>query len=193
MNITRLAAAALVVVSASACTSATDSHSAGMPHGSATPAMSSNAGDGTANAADVMFVQMMVPHHEQAVTMADLAASNTSNAQVLALAAGIKAAQQPEIDMMRGWLTAWNAQGMEHSMGDDGMLTEEQMTALAAAREAEFDQLFLTGMIAHHRGAIAMAQAVITGGQSPAVLDLARKVIDSQQAEVATMESLLAR
>lgn len=188
-----IGALALAVATLSSCSSTTASHDAGMVHSSSSPMMSPGGASTKPNAVDVMFVQMMVPHHEQAVALADLAESNTSNAQVLALAAAIKAAQQPEITMMRGWLAEWNVAGMEHSMGDDGMLTDDQMAALADARDADFDRLFLTGMIGHHQGAIAMAQTVISGGQSPDVLELARKVIASQQAEVTTMESLLAQ
>jgi uncharacterized protein (DUF305 family) len=135
---------------------------------------------------------MMIPHHEQAVEMSTLAATNTSNPEVLGLASAITAAQQPEIEMMRGWLATWNVTSVEHSMGEDGMLNDAQMAELAAARDADFDQLFLTGMIGHHNGAIAMAEQVLASGTSPDVRALARQVIASQQAEVTTMSRLLA-
>jgi uncharacterized protein (DUF305 family) len=130
-----------------------------------------------ANAADVMFAQMMIPHHEQAVVMADLAPDRASDSQVLALASEIKQAQAPEIDLMQSWLQTWGVDQMpadeamqDHgSHGMDGMLTEEQLSELAEVKGTAFDALFATYMIEHHEGAVAMAQDVLNSGQDPAV------------------------
>ncbi|MCX6418306.1 MAG: DUF305 domain-containing protein, partial [Actinobacteria bacterium] len=122
-----------------------------------------------ANSSDAMFVQMMIPHHEQAIAMSTMAKNNTKDVQVLALARDISAAQLPEIDLMQQWLidqvlpskSHSGDSDMNHSMGhgmsDDGMLNQSQMTALSKARNDDFDRLYLRGMIEHHKGAIDMA------------------------------------
>lgn len=141
---------------------------------------------------DAMFLQMMIPHHEQAVEMSILAETNSSNPEVLALAARIKAAQGPEIELMTKLLTdAGQAMMMDHSMGDSGMMSMDEMTALAAATGNEFDVLFLSGMIAHHEGAIDMTNPV-TDSENIEVKKLAENIITSQTAEIAEMTKLLA-
>lgn len=141
---------------------------------------------------DVMFLQMMIPHHEQAVEMSVLAETNSTNPELLALAARIKAAQGPEIELMTKLLTdAGQAMMMDHSMGDNGMLGMDDMSALAQATGNEFDVLFLTGMIAHHDGAIAMTNPVVES-QNLAVKKLAESIITSQTVEIVEMTKLLA-
>lgn len=141
---------------------------------------------------DVMFLQMMIPHHEQAVEMSVLAETNSSNPEVLALAARIKAAQGPEIELMTKLLTdAGQAMMMDHSMGDNGMMGMDDMTALEAATGNEFDVLFLSGMIAHHEGAVDMTNPV-TDSKNAEVKKLAENIITSQTAEIAEMTKLLA-
>ena len=142
----------------------------------------------------VMFAQMMIPHHEQAIEMADMALENTTNPTILELAAEIKAAQDPEIEQMRGWLETAGAPetGMEMHMGHmSGMLSEEDLEALRNARDAEFDQLFLEGMIEHHEGAIDMAEDILDNDNEE-VSALATAIIDAQTREIELMESLLA-
>ena len=154
--------------------------------------------------AEIMFAQMMIPHHQQAVTMADLATSRTQNAEILKLAAAIKAAQEPEIEIMKSWLASGDAgadtsdphaghdvgDGMSSEMGSmGGMLTDEQLDQLAAAKDEEFDQLFLSGMIAHHEGAIKMAEE-IQQSMNPAVKTLAEEIISSQRLEIESMKAL---
>jgi uncharacterized protein (DUF305 family) len=142
---------------------------------------------------DVMFLQMMIPHHEQAVEMSVLAETNSINPEVLALAARIKAAQGPEIELMSKLLTdAGQAMMMDHSMGDNGMMGMDDMSALAAATGNEFDVLFLTGMIAHHEGAIGMAHPEIRESANSDVKTLAENIVTSQTAEIAEMTKLLA-
>ena len=145
--------------------------------------------------ADVMFLQMMIPHHEQAIEMSQLAASNTQNPEVLALAARIEAAQQPEIDLMKKLLSdagqsVMPGHSMSHGMSDDGMMDEVDMAALAAAKDLEFDALYLTGMIGHHNGAINMASEVSDSSNSD-VKTLVDNIVSSQTAEIAEMTKLL--
>ena len=144
---------------------------------------------------DVMFLQMMVPHHEQAIEMSQLAASNTQDPEVLALAARIEAAQQPEIDLMKKLLSdagqsVMPGHSMSHGISDDGMMDEVDMAALAVAKDLEFDALYLTGMIGHHNGAISMASEVSDSSNSD-VKTLVSDIVSSQTAEIAEMTKLL--
>lgn len=151
------------------------------------------------NTADVEFLQGMIPHHEQAIEMADIALDPTvgASAEVVDLATRVKAAQDPEIEQMTGLLTAWGQPvQMDTSGGHDmstmeGTMTAEQMDALSAASGAEFDMMWLESMISHHEGAIAMAQAVKGSGSNPEAIALADQIIAAQQAEITEMQALL--
>lgn len=143
--------------------------------------------------ADIMFAQMMIPHHQQAVDMGTLAETRASNTEVKALAAQIKSEQAPEIEQMKGWLTKAGAPlDMGHSMGMGGMLTDAEMTALKNASGAEFDRLYIKGMIAHHEGAIHMAQMVVDSNNAEARA-LGEAIITSQTKQIADMKVLLAK
>ena len=147
------------------------------------------------SAADIMFLQMMIPHHEQAIEMSKLAVTNTKNPDVLDLAAQIEAAQQPEIDLMKKLLSDAGqsdmpGHSMGHGMSDDGMLNESDMASLATAKDSGFDRLYLIGMIAHHDGAIAMAGAV-SDSLNPDVKTLVNNIISSQTAEIAEMNKIV--
>ena len=161
----------------------------------------------THNDADVAFAQQMVPHHEQAVTMSDLALEPDRGAstEVQALAEQIGSAQGSEIDQMNGWLEEWGedggdsehgghggGHGADHRAGHEGMLTDEQLDELADATGAEFDTLWLTSMIAHHEGAITMAQEAVDDGQDPDVRALAEEIVQVQQDEIEQMRALSA-
>jgi len=166
---------------------------------------SSNADDGEQNASDIMFVEMMIPHHEQAVEMSQLIlAKDGVNPQVAALAEQIRAAQDPEIVVMEQWLDDWESssmtgmegmEGMDHGGlgGMDGMMSDEQMAELESADGATGSTLFLELMIEHHEGAVDMAEDVISDGRKSEVRTLAEQIIVSQNAEIATMRELLAR
>lgn len=173
------------------------STAAGSPTASATgtPATGAN------NQADVTFASSMIPHHRQAVSMAELAATRASSADVKALAEQIKAAQGPEIVRMSGWLSGWGVPvpttaGMGSmdmggaSMG--GMMSDQQMSDLAAQNGAAFDKAFLTAMVAHHRGAVAMAKTELSQGQNAEAKQLAQSVVDNQSKEIDEMTALLA-
>lgn len=146
-----------------------------------------------------MFVQMMIPHHQQAVEMSDLLLAKSGvHADVRTLAQQIKAAQQPEIDQMQSWLDDRGVDdssmgGMDHSGHMGGMLTAEQLAALKDANGSEGQKLYLEGMIAHHQGAIEMANNVLGVGQDPEVEKLAESIVRTQQAEITEMEKMLGR
>jgi uncharacterized protein (DUF305 family) len=153
------------------------------------------------NDADVTFAQGMIPHHAQAVDMADMAIDASLNDQVLDLAERIKAAQQPEIDQLTGWLEAWGepvetSSGGghdEHGSSEDGMggmMTEEEMTQLGGLRGAAFDRMWLDMMIRHHQGAIDMAKTHQAEGEHPVALELGKVIIDAQQAEITEMQGI---
>jgi uncharacterized protein (DUF305 family) len=149
------------------------------------------------NDADVMFAQMMIPHHEQAIELADMALDPTLMAgeQVKTLASQIKSAQDPEIDLMTQWLTDWKKPLMdmseEHDMSMDGMLSVDEIAALGQLMGEEFDQAWATAMIAHHKGAIKMAETVKEDGKSTLVEDLANLIMQEQQSEIAVLKTLL--
>ncbi|WP_159943628.1 MULTISPECIES: DUF305 domain-containing protein [unclassified Nocardiopsis] len=144
------------------------------------------------NDADIMFAQMMIPHHEQAVEMSRLAPERAGG-EVGDLAAGIEAAQAPEIEQLRQMLAAWGEEpevGMGHE-DTAGMMSEERMAQLEQAEGGEFDTPFLEMMIDHHEGAVAMARDELDNGVSPEAVELARNVVDTQEAEIERMRELL--
>lgn len=142
---------------------------------------------------DIMFAQMMIPHHEQAIEMSTLAETRSQNPEVLALAAKIKAAQTPEIETMKGWLAKAGASlDMGHAMHMDGMLSEAQMQALKKASGVEFDRLFLEGMILHHQGAVEMTK-MVTGSKNEDAHSLGHSIDDAQTDEIAYMKELLGK
>ena len=185
-------AAVLGALTLAACGGHSNSHSGSSDTGAAAT--------GAFNDADVTFAQSMIPHHEQAIEMADIALDPSVGAseQVRDLATRIKGAQDPEITMMGGWLTAWG-QPMTMDMSDghdmssmEVMMSVEEMDAMGAMTGVDFDSMWMEMMIRHHEGAIAMAVTVKAGSSNPDVLALADQVIAAQQAEIDEMEALLA-
>ncbi|MBA3289044.1 MAG: DUF305 domain-containing protein [Acidimicrobiia bacterium] len=156
------------------------------------------------NNADVQFARDMIPHHERAVEMAVIAIDPSVEAgqEVQDLATRIEDAQDPEIDLMSGWLTAWgqgpsgsgvtagtdDADGMDM---DDDMMTGEEMSSLAELRGDEFDQQWMDMMIRHHQGAIAMAETELDDGSNADAVGLAERIIEAQEAEIDEMRTLL--
>lgn len=156
-----------------------------------------------ASESDIAFVRDMVPHHEQALQMTALARTNDASADVKLLAERMEVSQRDEVTQLQGWLEAQGPlppddhgrHGGDHSALMPGMLTDEQLAALAASRGSDFDELFLTSMIAHHSGAIAMVGDLFSrpdGGQDLWVAQFARHVDSDQRVEVARMQSMLA-
>ncbi|MEJ7795271.1 MAG: DUF305 domain-containing protein [Nocardioides sp.] len=153
------------------------------------------------NDQDVAFATDMIPHHAQAVEMADLAADRAGSQDVKDLAENISAAQGPEIEQMSAWLEAWGeevpdtAGGMEGMEGMEdmpGMMSSADMESLETASGAEFDEMFLSMMVEHHQGAIEMAQTEQSEGENPEAIDLAETIEETQTEEMSSMEDLLA-
>ncbi len=163
--------------------------------------------------ADVEFMQGMIMHHSQAVEMTALIPSHTENKAVRAIGAKISSSQADEIRMMQRWLAArgqatsmqkLGATDMPEMPGMDmsgdamalmpGMLTAVQMEALRKARGADFDRLFLSGMIQHHGGALVMVKDLFDSagaGQDAEIFEFATDVDNSQRAEIKIMQKLL--
>ena len=202
-------ATALAVVFAAAACSDTDTGTTAATSSATTSATATSAADEAAahNDADVMFAQMMIPHHSQAIEMSDmLLAKEGIPEEVTALAEQIKAAQGPEITQLESWLEQWgeptDMPGMDMDEGMDGMegmegmemegmMSEEDMQALSDAQGTDAARLFLEQMIAHHEGAVDMAQTEIEDGQFPDAVEMARTIVDTQQQEIDTMRQLL--
>ena len=176
----------------------------------------------TFNDADVAFATDMIPHHAQAVQMVVLTQGRTLDPAVQDVADQIRDAQVPEVETMTDWLVSWDepvpetsldhvnaghdADGMDEEMDEEmddgghggdhsdmnGMMSESEMSELAAASDTEFATLFLTMMVEHHEGAVTMAQTEIADGTNADAIALAEDIVDSQTAEIATMEELLA-
>jgi uncharacterized protein (DUF305 family) len=151
------------------------------------------------NEADIEFAQGMIAHHEQAIEMAEIALDPNVGAspEVINLATRIKGAQDPEVELMTGWLTAAGEPVVMdtsdgHDMSSmDGMMTAEQMDTMAAMTGADFDQMWLEMMIAHHEGAISQSETVKAEGSNADVLALADQIISAQQGEITEMQALL--
>ncbi|MER7711751.1 DUF305 domain-containing protein [Streptomyces werraensis] len=202
-----VAASGVAAVALAACGGSDDTGSAG--HGghqatdSASAVASTPASQGQHNAADVAFAKGMIPHHRQAVEMADLAPGRARSAEVKKLAAEIRKAQAPEIEKLSGWLTSWGGtvpaeDAMDHSMhgsmeGMDGMMSAEDMTALGNASGKAFDTAFMEMMIKHHEGAVEMARTEQSDGVHAQARKMAADIIASQSAEIEQMKKLLGR
>jgi uncharacterized protein (DUF305 family) len=179
-------------------TSGMDSMSTSGGSSPAASASSSMSMSDSHNHADLAFATDMIPHHGQAIDMADMAVKKATNSQVKQLAIQIKAAQDPEISTMSGWLKEWGApvpsasmSGMDMGgMSMNGMMSADEMKQLDAATGTAFDKLWVQMMIKHHQGAIAMAKTELASGQYPQAKALAQSISNSQVKEVTTMQSL---
>jgi uncharacterized protein (DUF305 family) len=186
--------------------------SGGAPQSSGSPAATSPAASSAtiANEAaehdsdDLYFVQMMIPHHQQAVEMSQTLLGKDGIPQdVRELAERIVAAQKSEIDHMNQMLQAWgqpavtesSGMGMDHGMMSDGagngMMSDEQMGQLDDAAGPGAARIYLEQMIMHHRGAVVMAQNEMDNGQNPEAVALSKTIITDQNAEIEEMEGLL--
>ncbi|WP_228717317.1 DUF305 domain-containing protein [Allosaccharopolyspora coralli] len=189
----------------------------GAPGDEPTVVTGPEAGDIGANSApgpaETTYVQMMIPHHEQALEMTALVPDRVRDPSVRGLADRIDGVQGPEIKMMQSWLNRHNRPDVpghsghsghgvapessdaaapveSHSM--PGMATPEQMRQLAAADGAQFDRLFLELMIRHHEGAVRMATDFLSNGTDEQVVEMAQDVLVTQTDEIATMRGMLA-
>ncbi|WP_445155866.1 DUF305 domain-containing protein [Arthrobacter sp. Hor0625] len=185
------AAAVAALIALAGCSAGTGKTS---PMDHSTMGTSTSAAAADHNGTDTMFAQGMIPHHAQAIEMSDMMLKKQGiDAKVTALAGRIKAAQSPEIDRMTGWLKGWGEQ-VEMPGGHvmSGMLGEDDLKKLEAATGTEASKLFLTQMIAHHEGAVEMANAEVRGGKDPEAVGLAKDVAASQTDEIKEMKELLA-
>ncbi|MFI9155907.1 DUF305 domain-containing protein [Streptomyces sp. NPDC053367] len=189
----------------------------GMEHGSGSTASAAstpsprtpgdNPAPGAFNDTDVTFAQGMIPHHEQALEMSRLADGRASDAEIKTLAGAVEQAQDPEIRTMRSWLKSWGRPesadampGMHHGSGGgmdhsamSGMMSDEDMKKLEAARGTDFDRMFAEMMIEHHEGAITMAQDEQKNGRNATAKKLAGDVVRNQSAEVDRFQEILGR
>jgi uncharacterized protein (DUF305 family) len=207
-----LATAATAAVVLAACGSGSDSSSSSPAPGHSGHDMGAMHPSGTASAGghdpqDVSFAQGMIPHHRQAVAMADLAASRAKSQQLKDLAAKIKQAQDPEINTMSGWLKAWGEKvpgvgksgmdsmpGMDHSASSmPGMMSDEDMGKLKGLSGDAFDKAFLRMMISHHQGAIEMAKTEQAKGAYAPAKTMAQSIVTSQSAEITEMNKMLGK
>ncbi|WP_406101801.1 DUF305 domain-containing protein [Streptomyces canus] len=199
MRTTRFAALTVTAVFAlAACGGGDDSGSAA----ASSPSVSAESSAGAHNAQDVSFAQGMIPHHQQAIEMAELADGRAASAQVKDLAARVEKAQGPEITTMTGWLKAWDEKvpesmpGMDHSGMDGmdgmaGMMDSADMGKLKKASGKDFDSMFLTMMVEHHEGAVEMATTEKAKGEDKAATAMAGDIVTAQNAEISEMKKLL--
>jgi uncharacterized protein (DUF305 family) len=169
----------------------------GAGHGSGATATTAPPANGaTFNDTDVAFAQNMIPHHRQAVEMADLA-NRASDPEIKQLAAQIKAAQDPEIKTLTGWLTAWG-KPVEPPQGHGGhempgMMSDADLGKLKAAKGEEFDRRFAQMMIDHHKGAIEMAREEQADGANAEAKALAATIERTQADEVTKLQAIVDR
>lgn len=145
--------------------------------------------------ADIMFLQMMIPHHQQAVDISNLALTKSKDPELLALATAIRDGQADEIVQMKQWLADAGASlDMGHSMGDSmgGMLNEQQLAALKNASGSTFDRLWLEGMTGHHDGALHMTQ-MIEDASNPTIKKFGQDIVALQTAQIEQMKEMLKR
>lgn len=161
----------------------------------ATAAQASSHAKSLANlgANDIMFAQLMIPHHQQAIDMSNLALKNGASSQVKALAKAIIAAQKKEIIQMKYWLTATKSPSVStHDMGMNGMLTEQEMNNLKSLRGEKFNKTYLQGMIQHHLGALEMA-SYLKGTKNSEAKRLDKEIKSAQSGEISVMRKLLSK
>ncbi|MDV7354097.1 DUF305 domain-containing protein [Rhodococcus oxybenzonivorans] len=195
------AAAGAALVLAGCGTDSSDPSSSGASPTSRSLSISAEAGSGAEaqfNDADITFLRGMYPHHAQAVQMAEMVDGRTDNAELLALAQRIEAAQAPEMDQITGLLgqagdtapTSTGHEGMDHGSGA-GMMSEDDMSTLMGMSGPEFDRMWLTMMIEHHEGAVEMADTELAEGENPDAKQLATGIVSAQQREIAEMQAML--
>jgi uncharacterized protein (DUF305 family) len=174
---------AIVALSLTACAS---TGTKGSMHNHSTQA----AGDLSSD--DVMFLQMMIPHHQQAIDISDLALTKSEDAELLALAKNIRDEQSAEIVKMKAWLEEANASSHSDSHSMDGMLSDSELAALDKASGKSFDVLWLKAMTGHHTGAIDMA-AMIENAKSAEIKSFGEGIVASQSAQNKAMAAMIKR
>ena len=182
-------AAAAAIFALSACSTATDTKD------KAAASSSAAAEQGTAhNSDDVMFAQMMIPHHEQAVELSAMAPQHTNNTELIKLSGEVLKQQQPEINTMKADLIEWGVNPDDPTARGGhmtGMVDEATLAKLKTLQGAEFDKLWLQSMISHHEGAIEMAKSEIANGKNPDIKALADAIVSGQQTQIDQMKKML--
>lgn len=192
--ITSLSIAIIAILSMAGCASGTNSLLE-------EPSVTANASEQVGySQPDLMFAQMMIPHHEQALEMSIIALEVSKNNDVLAMAQGIFDGQDTEIQQMKSWLSSSSAksaaeqmdhEAMGHGSGEmAGMASYEQIDQLAKLETPEFDKLFLPLMIAHHEGALEMV-SLIQDSRNAEARTLANEIVMTQKQEILKMKELL--
>ncbi|MFD3476387.1 DUF305 domain-containing protein [Streptomyces sp. NPDC058695] len=199
------AGAAALVLAACGSDKPAGGHDMGAKESASRPSASTQADGhsnaGSRNSADVSFAKEMIQHHRQAVEMAGLAEGRAASKDVKSLAARIKGAQDPEIEEMSGWLTAWGEEvpadmsGMAHDMSSStpGMMSAGDMDELKKASGDDFDKKFLAMMVKHHEGAVAMGRTEKSDGKYGPATRLAADVVTAQTAEIERMNKMLGK
>lgn len=140
---------------------------------------------------EVMFAQMMIPHHKQAIDISALAKRNSSNATIRSLASGINAAQRKEIAQMRYWLAVKKTSSATNMVMEiDGMLSTSQLKNLKTLKSKKFDRAFLSAMIAHHKGALQMLP-LLKSSTNQEARNLEQAIYKAQSKEITLMQRLL--
>ena len=175
---------AIVALSLSGCASASNK---GMDHAGHSSGASSDL-----SSDDVMFLQMMIPHHQQAIDISDLALTKGEDSELLALAKNIRDEQAAEIVKMKAWLEEANASSHSDSHSMDGMLSDSELAALDKASGKSFDVLWLKAMTGHHTGAIDMA-TMIENAKSAEIKSFGEGIVASQSAQNKAMAAMIKR
>ena len=179
-------AALLAVMCLSSCAGASQQHST---------SAAQSASEADHNDTDLSFAGKMVTHHEQTVEMALLVPTNTKNQQLIGLANRIYASQLSEVQAFRSFLMKWSDAAGRDTAGQGspaaGMVAKTTIDELTSMSGPEFDRLWLTSMIDHHRGAITMAHDEVAHGRNSDVIYLARSIISSEQPEIGQMNQML--
>ncbi|GAB0102155.1 DUF305 domain-containing protein [Nocardia sp. JMUB6875] len=187
-----IAATSATALLAAGCSSSDDGSMPGMDHGkSSTSAQPATRTD--FNNADITFLDMMYPHHAQAVEMAKLVPSRSQNQRLITLATAVEQAQAPEMQQITTLLASFGKPapmtGMNHDM--PGMMTKDQMSKLESLSGTDFDKQWMQMMIEHHKGAIDMANTELKQGTNADAKALAQSIVTAQQQEIDQMNGML--
>jgi uncharacterized protein (DUF305 family) len=174
------------------------------PSGGGGPAAPTEAVNGAAadvNQEDVRFARLMAPHHDQAVSMCEMVLSKKRGVkpEVRDLAEEIAKVRESQFETLNGWIQSWDPGGDLEPAEDEnaphhgghGLMSERQMQELDLADGPTAQRLFLEGMIRHHEGAVAIAEAEVTGGSYPDAVELAKEMVATQKAEIAAMQQIM--
>jgi uncharacterized protein (DUF305 family) len=185
----------LIIIMAMAMHQKSDCGFFGMNHDNRHGSMMDSEGSADLTGADIMFLQMMIPHHQQAVDISELALTKSTDTELLALAQEIRDGQAAEIIQMKAWLaSAKENVDMGHSMGDSmgGMLSDLQLDELKAANGKSFDLLWLSGMTGHHEGALHMSQ-MINDADNGEIKKFGEDIVSTQSAQIKQMAAMIKR